>query len=113
MENILEVMYRICGQIEHYESYILDQYRWLYGTIPDIPAKKYADYQAIRLRLANKRYLTEKEQELQSIVYEFKKTELYHEGCEQYKRIIKEAYKLYYDDVVKDIFKIRLPELLK
>lgn len=111
MSDIMEVMFRIRGQIRRYEMYIYEQYAWLYRTIPDIPAKKYADYQAVMLRLSNKRNLNSAENELLNAMREYKNSELWNEGFLQYKNIIEKTYKLYETDIVEDIYKGRLPEL--
>lgn len=111
LRDVIEVIFRIRGEVENYESYIFGQYAWLYGTIPDIPAKKFADCQAIKLRLSNKQNLNGDEEKLLKCMTEYEESELWKEGYLQYKSIINRAYELYKNGIINDIFKARIPEL--
>ena len=107
MRNVMEVMYRILGEVVNYENYILEQYAWLYSTIPDIPAKKFADYQVEILNVKSKG----EEDKYLKFFYEYKDSEVLQEGYLQYKDIVKRTYELYHNDIMNDIFNAKLPEL--
>lgn len=107
MCNVMEVMYRILGEVVNYENYILEQYAWLYGTIPDIPAKKFADYQVEMLKLKSKG----EEDKYIKLFYKYKESKVLQEGYLQYKDIVKRSHELYHNDIMNDIYKAKLPEL--
>lgn len=111
MEYLMDVISRIRGQVENYESYILDKYEWLYTTIPEIPAKAYVDCTVLELRFHNNLALTEEEKRLLDKIQQIKQTEEYWSGYKQYTEIIDKTYDLYRNDVMQSIVSSRLPEV--
>lgn len=95
MEHVMMVMSNIAGVVDGYEQYILEKYRWLYMTIPDSPAKKYADCQAILMRLRYKENLTEKERLLLEQMISYEQSDEYEEGYKLYTEIIENKTNFY------------------
>lgn len=112
MDGVMDVIDRIGGQIIEYEEYILGQYAHLYKTIPDIPAKKYADFLAAKFRLSNKKNLNHSEEQLQRLMEEYAESDLYNEGFLQYKAIIKREKKLQSGIMLQAICVDELPQNL-
>ena len=108
---LADILYRIFGQVSGYECYILEKYSWLYKEIPDIPAKKYADYQATMLRLSRKQHLTQCEKNELEAMKEYQKSKEYEKGYEQYGDIVRRTRELFNNLIINDILKARLPEV--
>lgn len=108
---LADILYRIFGQVSGYECYILEKYSWLYKEIPDIPAKKYADYQAIMLRLSRKQHFTQCEKNELEAMKEYQKSKEYEKGYEQYGDIVRRTRELFNNPIINDILKARLPEV--
>ena len=47
-----DVLFRIAGDTFEREDYLLQEVAYLYEGIPDTKAKRYADYQAAKMRLS-------------------------------------------------------------
>lgn len=106
-----DAMYRIDGTIEGYESYVLEQYEWLYSEIPDIPAKRYADNRVKFLRLKGKTILTEKEKELQRQLEQYWEGGEYELDYEQYHNIVQRHYNLHHNDIMRGILETNFSEI--
>lgn len=109
--DVAEVIYRICGQIEGSEDYLLKQFAWLYSTIPDSPAKKIADCQAVIQRLSHKTYLDEEEERSLESMENYKNSESWKKGFMDYRNIISKKKKLYENHLFQVIFRAEMPEL--
>ena len=70
--------------VKGFEIYTLEQYRWLYRRIPDSPAKRYADYQANSIRLANKKNLNDQEKKMKLELEQFENSESFEAGEKHY-----------------------------
>ena len=84
MWDVMEVISRIGGCVKGFEIYTLEQYRWLYRRIPDSPAKRYADYQANSIRLANKKNLNDQEKKMKLELEQFENSESFEAGEKHY-----------------------------
>ena len=110
---ISDVMNRICGQVEGYETYILEKYAWMYDEIPDIPAKRYADYAATMLRVSAKQNLCDKEKMQLQEMKEYAASGSLEDDYEQYRDLTRRVYELFNNPIMNDIFKARLPEIYR
>lgn len=110
---VFDIMNRICGQVEGYETYILEKYAWLYNEIPDMPAKRYADYAAVMMRLSTKQNLSEQEKADLLKMKEYASSGNLAGDYKQYRDITKRYYELFNNPIINDILKARLPEIYK
>lgn len=111
IQDVMEVIFRIRGSINNYESYFFEQFRRLYATIPNIPAKKYADFQVIEMRLEHRVNLNENQIRLKEMLIEFKQSELYKVAYRQYSDIVDKTDKYYRARQTKDILCMQIPEI--
>lgn len=111
MRVLADVMCRLCGQIEGYEIYMLEKYAWIYNTIPDIPAKRFADYQVKKLRLSAKKMLSEDEKKCMQEIMIYEDSEESESDYQQYREIAYKYYELFSNIIVNDILKARVPEI--
>lgn len=108
---LADIISRIAGIVEDYENYILEQYEYLYERIPNIPAKRYADNYVIALRLSKRNVLNSEEERLLEQIEQYWGSEEFERDYEQYRKIIRQNYDLYRDDVMQCVFESRFPEL--
>lgn len=111
MRILADVMCRLCGQIEGYEIYMLEKYAWIYNTIPDISAKRFADYRVKKLRLSAKEILSEEEKKCMQEIMIYENSEESESDYQQYREIVYKYYELFSNTIVNDILKARLPEI--
>lgn len=111
LDFMVDVWYRIDGDIPFREDYVMKQFAYLYKKIPDIPAKRFADCQARLLPLIRKRILSSREQEIKSELLAFTKTKEYDQGYCQYEEILSKWQKLLSGDLMNTILKSIFSEL--
>lgn len=113
MYVLSDVLSRIDGAIDGYETYILKQYEWLYNEIPDIPARRYADNCVKSLRLKVKNTLDESEKQSQKQLEQYWLSDEYESDYEQYHNIVQRHYDLHHNDIMRGIMEINFSEVYK
>lgn len=107
MRVFSDVVYRIAGEINNYEQYILKQIEYLYKRIPSTPAKRYADYLVLTSRLEKKAVLSAEESRLKEKLSKYEMSRDCDEGYKQYYSAMEYNYNYFHDWQYDSLLKYR------
>ena len=106
---VIDSIYRIGGQIESLERYILNQFNYIHRHIPDSPAKHFADCEVLLLRLNNKDILSKDERQKLNSLNQYRKSKAWDIAYDCYNEDMLKMYSFYRNDIA-DLFYTKFPE---